>query len=288
LVSVYFESIPLYLREHTFIGRFLIADFPDWETLLLLVCLLELRFFRFKYVNFKYLLPQLFEFIEILQNAMIDMCHKSAFPLFDSEEVKIGENHRIHKIIDVLVQKFQADKKLFWSRLSLDNFCFARQTLFDDYIFLASGIINGPFDLLKFTVYHEYGHIYRSASKKLQYIAIFQKLLTFSAFFFVIYSNSKSNQPRDKTRLMLIFLSFSCLIDSIFSCFLNLLQNYEEFAADDFSMSLHDDLSGIEAFFLSNKEKSKLPRVRFTMLYPPWLPYLTHPSLYHRLQRQVS
>lgn len=181
LVSVYFESIPSYLKKHTFIGRYLVGAFPDSEATLLLLCLLEWKYFRSKYVNFKYLLPQFFEFIAILLGTLIEPFHMFSPPLFDPEEIKIGKDHQVHKIIDVLVQKFQVDKKMFWrsdalvdeTSLILDK-CFAVQTLFGDYVFLNSNLVNGPFDLLKIIIYHEYGHVYQNASKISACIILFR------------------------------------------------------------------------------------------------------------------
>lgn len=142
-------------------------------------------------------------------------------------------------------------------------------------------------DYLKFTVYHEYGRLYYNDLKFLNLCRISENLIILAGICFLIYSNLISSKPKDKTRLALESLSCSQMTAVMLEFSGNFIRHFIRFVADDFAVSLQGDLSGIDAYFLH--EKDNLENYSdCTLFYPPFLHYFTQPSVYHRYLRQVS
>lgn len=157
----------------------------------------------------------------------------------------------------------------------------ACQTLTNDFIFLEKeDVMNTNTDFLKFIVHHEYCHVLQNHPILRHLYRIFTKVILMTVFI----------RPESCKTLgqMLGLFSYSCLSKSVFDLLDMSFKCYQEFLADDFSQSHFDTLLGIKAFYTTHAERANAKMTGFLTFYPPWFPYIDHPSLYHRLIRQMT
>jgi len=214
-----------------------------------------------------------------------------AIPFSDFAKVGIESSHHVHGIVDSLVKKYNLDKKvLFLTGFEIDTLpkvflktigSAASQTLTNDFIFLEKNdVVNENTDFLKFTVYHEYCHIVQNHLILRYLYQIITKVILMAVF--------RRSESCKTLRHMLGLFSYSCLAKSAFDLLDMSFKCYHEFLADDFSQSHFDGLLGIKAFYTTHAERTDANMTRFLAFYPPWFPYTDHPSLYHRLIRQMT
>jgi len=242
-------------------------------------------------------IPQAILCFQTISLTLVQAFISLAEPLNEVQE--IGVSHHIHGILDDLVKKYNFDKNIVFFTGFRENELkavtnlgdSAYQTQFEDSIFLyKQTVMEESVDYLKFAVYHEYGHLQHNHGKFLHLLRNSVNLFILAAICYAIYSNLRSSKPKDKTRLALGLISYSFLATVIYQFSENIIRNFIEFDADDFSVSLQGNLSGIDAFLLITKDESMdlENNLGWTLFHPSWLPYFDHPSVYHRHLRQVA
>jgi len=253
--------------------------------------------YKFKDGAFLSTIPQIVFCSQTIFEIFIPMLTRYTKPLLEVNE--IGVSHHIHGILDDLVKKYNFDKNIVFFTGFRENELkavtnlgdSAYQTQFEDSIFLyKQTVMEESVDYLKFAVYHEYGHLQHNHGKFLHLLRNSVNLFILAAICYAIYSNLRSSKPKDKTRLALGLISYSFLATVIYQFSENIIRNFIEFDADDFSVSLQGNLSGIDAFLLITKDESMdlENNLGWTLFHPSWLPYFDHPSVYHRHLRQVA
>lgn len=166
---------------------------------------------------------------------------------------------------------------------------FADQSFSGKFVFISLNFLfKSNLDNIKFIILHEYGHIHENSTRiTLAYIILGQTLFTL-LYALIIFVQSKYRPiVKTKARLMILLSCYLFLLKSLNDVFYCLRAQYFEFKADDFALSFCEDNAGITEFFISESYGSKYPGQRYFMFYPPYIIYLTHPSIYHRYIRQI-
>lgn len=161
---------------------------------------------------------------------------------------------------------------------------------FVNYIFISMDTVKRGESVTKFVLKHEYAHIKQQACFKSVVIAVLKNLalaLYIILDFHLDLFNSGSSED-DNSKLCLNLLQLT-LRGSFFCNILNMIaatfQRKAEYEADDFAVNYMNSIDGFLEFTKLHLEHNMFDSI--FILHPYWFPFISHPSLYHRYERQV-